>query len=257
MKKLFVFDVDGTLLTSDIRILQSTKEALKLVQAQGHEILLASARPPMGIEPLLLELGTSSLYISLNGALIVDNNEILFEERIPSEGVNTVLNLARSYNLSINFYSGERWLIEDENPYSAAEAKVVGFQPELGDLEAIAKVHKILVIGPEPDVKRFQKELQAMSSLVNASISLPNYCEIVSSKVSKATALKQVCYSLGIELKDTVAFGDGENDLEMLKLAGKSVAMGNSHPALLAQADYITSSNDQDGIMVGVRWALS
>ncbi|NMB00641.1 MAG: HAD family hydrolase [Firmicutes bacterium] len=259
MKKLFVFDVDGTLLTSEVKILESTKEAMKLLQAQGHQILLASARPPVGLKTLLAELGAGSLFIGLNGALIMDGDTILVEKEIPSEGVMEALGLARSYKLSVNFYSGGSWFVEEVNEYIRNEAKAVNAKPELADLDLVAKnskVHKVLVIGHEPDVPRYQKELQAKSPLVNASISLSNYCEIVSNTISKATALKEVCNKLGVSLTDTVAFGDGENDLEMLKLAGISVAMGNAHPALLEQADHVTLNNNEDGILAGVRWVL-
>lgn len=257
MTKLFAFDVDGTLLTSDHRILPSTKEALRLIAAQGHRSILASARPPVGLEPIWRQLGFHLLYISLNGALIGDGEKVLFEQEIPAPGVEQALQLARELGLSINFYAGQRWLIEEENPYSAQEAEIVEAQPELVDLDAISKVHKILVMGCAEKISMYQKRLQAASPLVNASLSKPTYCEIVSREVSKGRALKQVCACLGIGLHQTVAFGDGENDLELAATAGRAIAMGNGHPALLAKADFVSTSNDQDGILAGVQWALS
>jgi Cof subfamily protein (haloacid dehalogenase superfamily) len=257
LKKLFAFDIDGTLLTADKRILPSTKEALKLIQAEGHEIMLASARAPLGIEPLLEEFGARSLYISLNGSLVVDGDRFILDQPIPEEGVQQTLDLAREYGLSINLYSERHWFIEEENPYSTKEGEIVRARPELADFSQVTKVHKLLIIGSEQAISRFQPELQAKAPLLNVSISTPTYCEVVAGEVSKASALKFVCEYLGIGLENTIAFGDGENDLEMLTTAGTAVAMGNSHPSLFEHADYVTLTSDEDGILEGVRWALS
>lgn len=219
-------------------------------------MILASAPGPLALERISSQLGSKLLYIGLNGALIVDGDAVIYEQAIPAPGAEEALRLVRQFGLSINAYAGRRWVIESENPYSAQEAEIVGAQPELADLGSLSKIHKIPVIGRAEDVNLYQEELLACSPLLNVSVSKPTYCEIVSSEVSKGRALKRACHYLGIDPSAAVAFGDGENDLELMAAAGIAVAMGNSHPALLAEADFVSSSHDEDGILLGVRWVL-
>lgn len=257
LPKLFAFDVDGTLFNSQNRILDSTKEALQLLETQGHKIILASGRGPLSLEPVWEQLGRELPYIGFNGALVVDGSTVVFERTLPAAGAEQAVQLAREYGLGINAYEGRRWVIEEENPYSAEEGRLVNAQPELGDFGSLKKIHKLLMIGPAEAVRLYRDELRARSDQLNVALSLPNYCEVVNREVSKGRILQKVCGYFGVELEDTVAFGDGENDLELLATAGLAVAMGNGHRALLAEADYVTASNDDDGILQGVRWALN
>lgn len=237
-------------------MLDSTKRALGLLKEKGHRIILATARSPVAMEPIWDHLGCELFYIGLNGALIVQGQSILWEEAIPPAGAAEALGLARRYGFSINVYAGRRWVIEQENPLSQVEAEIVGVQPEVAGFGSLEKLHKILVIGGDGAARQYQRELQARTCELNVSISKPTYCEIVSHRASKGRALRQACALLGVDLEDTVAFGDGENDGELFAVAGRTVAMGNGHPALRAAADFVTASNDGDGILKGVLWAL-
>ncbi|NLM40885.1 MAG: HAD family hydrolase [Firmicutes bacterium] len=257
MAKLFVFDVDGTLLNPQNQVLESSREALRLLAQRGHKVMLATGRGPVAMEPIWPQLGGKMFYIGFNGAVIMDGETIVYEETIPPAGVEEAVELARQFGLSINVYSGLRWLIEKENPLSKEEGELVQAEPEVGDLSSVDKIHKILVLGTVEEVARYRRELRERSKWLNVTISLPTYCEVVSHQVSKGQALKRACTYLGIDPADTVAFGDGENDLELFAAAGLKVAMGNAHPALRAAADYVTDSNDEDGVLKGVLWALA
>ena len=108
--------------------------------------------------------------------------------------------------------------------------------------------HKILAMGDAPTIADFRQWAIDLGLPLHVSLSKPNYCEIVHERVSKASALKAVAKMLQIPLADVIAFGDGENDKELVEMAGTGVAMGNSMPEVLAVADFVTRSNDDHGI---------
>ena len=254
--KLFVFDIDGTLLDSAHRILDSTHKGICLLKELGHEVLLASARPPGAIEPFVIDLDIEPFYISLNGALIIKQNEILAQETLPHSAAQKVITLAQDLDLSVNVYSGWDWTINEPNKWSKRESEIVGLQPVMRDLSTVRGIHKILVIGPPQHIKKLQGQLLIENPDVAPTMSSPNYLEVVAREVTKAEALQIVCEKLELTLDDVVVFGDGENDLAMLKAAGIGVAMGNAHPKLKKHAQFVTDTNDADGILLGIEKVL-
>ena len=254
--KLFVFDIDGTLLDSTHRILDSTRKGICLLKELGHDVLLASARPPGAIEPFLKDLDIEPFYISLNGALIIKQNDILAQETIPHFAAQKAIAAAQNLGLSVNVYSGWDWSISEPNKWSKQESEIVGLQPVIRDLSTVKDIHKILVIGSPEHIQELQRQLLIENPGVTPTMSSSNYLEIVAGKVTKAEALQVVCEKLELALDDVVVFGDGENDLAMLKAAGIGVAMGNAHPKLKEHAQFVTDTNDADGILLGIEKVL-
>lgn len=246
--KLYIFDIDGTILTTEHKVLPSTKKAMELLKTHGGQVMLASARPPKAIEPIACELGFDPFYISLNGALIVRDNKILYEDALDYQTTQDVIERAKWGGLSVNVYSTWDWFIEEKNYWSRREGTIVGYQGTVCDLSKIEKSHKLLLIGEPDRVLQVQKELQAEVPNVSGSLSSPYYLEVVAKDASKAQGLKIVGELLKVDMSEIVAFGDGENDLPMIEAAGFSVAMDNGHPVLKEKADLVTASNDEDGI---------
>lgn len=121
------------------------------------------------------------------------------------------------------------------------------------DLRTVRTVHKILLLGEQELILRAQNRIGQEVPSVSAQLSIPNYLEISDRSASKGHALEVVSELLQIDFRDMVAFGDGENDLAMLQRAGYSIAMGNAHPNLKAVADFVTGTNDEDGILQAVQ----
>lgn len=253
---LYAFDIDGTILTSNNQILPSTKEGVALLKEKGDSILLASARPPRAIAPIADQLELEHLYVCFNGALVVRGKKVLFEDPMNTAITQEVIKRAVGKNLSINVYSSWDWLIKETNQWSTAEGNVVGYHGKVADLSKVTQAHKILIIGEIEEILKLQAELWEAVPEVSATRSFPHYLEVVTNKASKAHALEVVSTLLGFSTEDIVAFGDGENDLPMLKLAGYGVAMGNAHAALKEEADFVTTSNDEDGIWNGIQTIL-
>ncbi len=252
----YAFDIDGTILTSDHRILPSTKQAIQMIKDTGAQIMLASGRPPKAIDPIAWELGLPPFYIGLNGAVVMRDNEVIFEKPMGRAVLQEIMGRASAADLSINVLTIWDWFIEKTNFLSTREGDIIGYYGVEWDLTKIAEAHKLLLLGDEASVAELRRELADNVPEVTASLSFPGNLEVVSSSVSKAHALEIVSDSVQIALKDMVVFGDGENDLSMLKMAGFSVAMANAHPTLLGKADLVTSSNNEDGILRAVEKIL-
>lgn len=250
--RLYVFDIDGTLLTTDYKILPSTRKAIALLSERGGQIMLASARPPKAMDPIAREFNLDPLYISLNGALVVQGERLLSAQAMPFQAAQRVISIALEAGLSVNVYSFWDWFIGETNAWSTHEGDMVGFYGEVRDLSTVQEVHKILLLGEQDKIVQVQDRLTRHVPEVVASRSIPNYLEVVDARVSKGRALSLVSELLDVDVRHIVAVGDGENDLAMLRLAGFSVAMGNAHPSLRAEAHFVTGSNNQDGILQAV-----
>lgn len=249
---LFVFDVDGTLLSSRLAILPSTRESIGQLLGHGHRVALASARPPRSVAQLSGELlGEVVEMIALNGAVIGRGDDLYADYPLPGDAAAAALAHARSEGLKINVYSALEWFVEEEAPDIMAEARIVGFAPtRVPDLLDILKrpVHKLLCLGGQSQVSSFRDWVLESGFQLEATLSKATYCEVVRRGVSKAGAVETLAESLGFATERVVAFGDGENDLAMITAAGIGVAMGNAVPAVKQSAQLVTADNDSDGI---------
>ena len=249
---LIVFDVDGTLLDRRRQILASTRWSTQQLLGAGHHVALASARPPKSVERLSRDLlqNRAAYIISLNGAHITSEKGVLMERTIKRRAVLTSIRKARECGVQTNLFFGWDWLVDEITPQTRAEAEVVNFDPvEVEDLTLLnVPVHKLLFIAEPERIMRFRNLLRLSDLPVNASLSKPTYCEVIARQASKADAVAFLAQRLGVKAKNTVAFGDGENDLLMVTAAGTGVAMGNGIDAVKQVAKLITCTNDEDGI---------
>jgi hypothetical protein len=254
--RLIALDIDGTLLNSKLHILPSTLDTLLKASQKGHHIVLASSRPPKSVAAIAEELNlASNVSISLGGAYVFDKDEVLLEHPLPECAAISVIELARDRTLHISLYSGQEWWVESDDQWAKLESKVVSFGPHVTPdlIDRAHAVHKLLIMGEHENILRFQQELQQSQWPLDAVLSKPVYCEVNATGVSKAEAIEEVAKHFGLGLQDTIAFGDGENDLSMIRSAGVGVAMGNAMPSVKAVAKIVTKSNDEDGIALALR----
>jgi Cof subfamily protein (haloacid dehalogenase superfamily) len=249
--KLIALDIDGTLLSSHLTILPKTKAALQTAAAKGHHVVVVSSRPPRSVRAIAdsLKIG-SSVTVSFGGAYILEGGQILFEQTLSPEIARDVIERVRKAALHASLYSAENWFIEQDDYWAEQEAKIVGFRPTLvGDLlYHTSHSHKFLVMGEAEKIAAFREALLGSSLKVDAVRSKPVYCEVNPGGIHKASAVELVAKHFGLALADVIAFGDGENDLTMIREAGTGVAMGNAVESVKAVAKLVTTSNDEDGI---------
>ena len=256
--KIIVLDLDGTLTNRDKIITPRTKEALMNAQEAGNVVVLASGRPTAGVEPLARELELSrfgSYILSYNGGMITNckTGETVFSSLLPRESNQKIIGLAEDHRVDILTYEGEEIITNNvECPYAIAESNINHLPlRQVEDMKSYVdfKVPKFLMLDDgdylvtvEPRVKA------AMGRDFSVYRSEPYFLEIMPKGIDKARSLARLLEVLGLDREQMIACGDGYNDLTMIKYAGLGVAMENAVLPVRQAADYITASNNHDGV---------
>lgn len=261
--KLLVLDVDGTLLNDAKEITKRTLSALLKIQQMGVRVVLASGRPSYGLMKVAktLELGNYGGFIlSYNGCQIINaqNGEILFERRINPEMLPYLEKKARKNGFALFTYHDNLILTnnsDDEHVLDEAELNDLVVIEEEEFLTAIdfAPCKCMLVSDDEAALVALEEHWKKrLSGVLDVFRSEPFFLEVVPCSVDKANTLGALLEHLGVKREEVMAIGDGTCDVAMLQLAGMGVAMGQAPDSVKACADYITASNEEDGVAAAV-----
>ena len=258
MYSAIALDLDGTLTNHNKEVTPLTRQALLQAESQGAVLILASGRPTYGIMPVAecLEMPKRGGYIlSYNGGKIVDisTGHELYSNHLPHEAVPRIHQYARTHHFALLGYVGSEIVTElPDDPYAQEESRInkMKIRPVTNLLEAIEPQPTKLLLTGEPD-KMVHAEAE-LSEMLKGSMdvyrSAPFFVELVPLGIDKAKSLERLLAHLNLDRADLLAFGDGYNDLSMLRYAGCGVAMANAAPEVRAEADYVTLSNEEDGI---------
>ncbi len=253
--KIIFSDIDGTLLNSKHQISKKTKEKIQELEKREIPFIFVSARMPGGIRGFQEEIDSKNPIISYSGALILDGEgDIIYSASLDSEEARKIAKRVREIasTVSINPYSNDCWMTENKEEYWVAyESKVTGIIPKLVSLEEEAVwrgVHKILCMGEADQIAFLEQRLKKEFPNMQISKSKDTYLEILSKDVSKSRAADILVKYYGIEREESIAFGDSDNDIDLLEYAGLGVAMGNSYDGVKEHADYVTDTNDEEGV---------
>lgn len=261
--KLLVLDVDGTLLNDEREISKRTLAALLKVQQMGVRIVLTSGRPTYGLMPLAktLELGNyRGVVLSYNGCQIIkaQNGEILFERRINPEMLPYLEKKARKNGFAIFTYHDDTLITDSpDNEYIKNEAllnnlKIIR-EDEFSTAIDFAPCKCMLVSDKEKALIGLEQHWEKrLAGTLDAFRSEPYFLEVVPCGVNKANTLGALLEHLGVTREEVIAVGDGVCDVTMLQLAGMGVAMGHSQDSVKVCADYVTASNEEDGVALAV-----
>lgn len=261
--KLLVLDVDGTLLNDEREISKRTLAALLKVQQMGVRIVLASGRPTYGLMPLAktLELGNyGGFVLSYNGCQIIkaQNGETLFERRINPEMLPYLEKKARKNGFAIFTYHDDTLITDSpDNEYIKNEAllnnlKIIR-EDEFSTAIDFAPCKCMLVSDKEKALIGLEQHWEKrLAGTLDAFRSEPYFLEVVPCGVNKANTLGALLEHLGVTREEVIAVGDGVCDVTMLQLAGMGVAMGHSQDSVKVCADYVTASNEEDGVALAV-----
>ena len=269
--KLLVLDLDGTLTNSKKVITEHTRTTLIEAQKRGLKIVLASGRPTYGVAPLAnqLKLDKYEGYIlSYNGGEIIDwkTGEMMYKNLLDPEVLPYLYQCAKDNNFAIVSYENEYVLTEhpdDEYVLKEALLNVMKIKKVDNFLKAINHpIAKCLIVGDPTRLAVLEKEMyDHLKDRMGVFRSEPYFLELVPKGIDKAQSLAVLlkgidkARSLSVLLKEInmkkeemIAVGDGFNDLSMIQYAGLGVAMANAQPVVRENADYITLSNDEDGV---------
>ena len=256
--RAIALDLDGTLTNHEKVVTPKTREALLQASAKGAVIILASGRPTYGIEPVAecLELNKQGGYIlSYNGGNIVNakTGEKLFSQFLPDEVIPELYAYAEENGHALLGYAGNEIITEmPDDQYVKEESRINKMNiRKVENLFEAMEPHptKLLMTGDPTLMLKAEKELvEKLGDRMDIFRSAPFFLELVPKGIDKAKSLSRLLTKINLTPADMIAFGDGYNDLSMLKLAGMGVAMENAAPEVRAEADYVTLSNEEDGV---------
>lgn len=255
--KLLAFDMDGTLLTDSNTILPGTLKAIRQAKEKGIHITVTTGRSLQGIEDYRKILPLDIPVITCNGAMVISpDGNILFEKNLEKNSALFILNYRRRPETRLIFWCKNRLYIDRETDETISYAALsnaeytVYSDPAPYAAEGITKILWI----DKPNIHMHYKLLLSKSSLTCTEycVSKPEFLEFFHKDVSKGTALEFLCNYLSISSEQSIAFGDGDNDVALLNAAGLGIAMGNASDAAKKAADFVTTSNETDGIALAL-----
>ena len=253
-------DIDGTLLDSKHQIMPLTHDRLQYLYRRGIPIVLCSARPPEGVNLVARQVGIQGPVACYNGGLIFDEDSTILRD----VGIGIPLAMAfkqfvseRFPELVVSAYLYNVWLAEDlQHPLILQEAEISQCTPLKGALEQVASaaphVHKLLCIGDAMRIRALQKEVQQHFPQLTALRSKAAYLEILPPESTKGSAARVLLDHYSLKPEQAVAFGDSDVDMDMLQYCGFGVAMGNAPKQVKEAADFVTASNDEEGIYIAL-----
>ncbi|MCM1082326.1 MAG: Cof-type HAD-IIB family hydrolase [Clostridium sp.] len=258
-KKLLVLDIDGTLVNSKKEITKKTRDAIIDIQKKGHIVALASGRPYCGMEQYAkaIELDSFGGYaLSYNGGLILNcrTHEAVYQNMIPKRYAKPIYEYARENNIGMITYQDSYAVTGTPvDAYMEYEARLNNLKiKQVGDFIGYVDfdmVKCLLTAEPELAAEHEKKLAHMLGSELNVFRSEEYFIEITTKDVDKAKSLSILLDIIDMEQKDCICCGDGFNDLTMIKFAGVGAAMGNAQQIIKDNADYITASCDEDGIV--------
>lgn len=259
--QMLVLDLDGTLTNSKKEISPATRQALLEIQEAGKIVVLASGRPINGVAPLAKELQMEkfgSYMLSFNGARITkcSDGSIIYNRTLPKEVIRPIWEYIKTFSGPDVISYSDTQIISGicPNQYEEVESKINNM--EIISVDNFPEfltwpVNKLLIPG-DPDLleEEIIPELKRRyHGLLNIYRSEPYFLEIMPKGVDKAQSLQKLLNSIGLTADQMICCGDGFNDLSMIEFAGLGVAMANAQPVIKESADFITRSNDEDGVL--------
>ncbi len=272
MYRLLAFDLDGTLLNTKKELPEENLRALEAAAARGMIPVPATGRILRGVPEALRALPFIRYYIVSNGAAVVDTatGETLYRADIPLELALRVCDYMDTLPVIYDCYRDEigwmsREMYERCAPYFSREPAILELVERLRvrveDFKGILreggrplqKLQMYFLPEDEDERRRQLERIPALFPELAATTSVSNNIELNSIEATKGRAMLALAEHLGIPAGETLAFGDGSNDISLLRAAGLGVAMANSMPELLAAADRVTASNDEAGVACALR----
>ncbi|MBQ1192659.1 MAG: HAD family phosphatase [Lachnospiraceae bacterium] len=260
--KILALDIDGTLTNSKKEVTDEVKEKINGLYQKNIPVLLVSGRPTEGILPIAdeIKLRENNGYIlAFNGGKIIkaDTGEVIYSKSIPNEPIHDICQFAKDNNLAILTYKDGKIITNNpEDEYVRIEARINKLEAvRVGDMEGEApqSPDKFLIVG---NPKILENKVEEMAELFKGKLNIfrsePYFIEIVPMGIDKAESLEILLNKLSLKREELIACGDGRNDITMIDYAGMGVAMENACDEAKSVANFITKSNDENGVAAAI-----
>ena len=267
--KAVALDLDDTTLNSDSTLADETRAALSDTVKAGIEVIVASGRSFNSLPKAVLGIEGINYAITGNGSAIVEvkTGERIFSRTIRADAAAEILDTFPDAIIEC-FVEGQAYstpdYMADPVKFGCSEAYVSYVQTSrkpVSDMRAFIKEHAseldcIDIVCPTPDIKAATYARAKMIENVYVTSSSPRLVEFASCDAGKGTALRHLCRTLGIEAEGVAAFGNGDNDADMLIFAGLGVAVANGTEYCRRSADLVCEANDDLGVAKTLRKIL-
>ena len=255
---MLVCDVDGTLLDSHGQLSERTVDAIDRLVAARVRVVLASGRILAGLAPLCARLGLTGPQIAVHGALVATPAaDVVTELPLSAEDVRRHIAFGREVGVPIILCWADR-LVADRLTPEVAGAFLPYDEPlpevhaDLEDYAGSAPLKTTLSVGTEAYASVHRAALARFGDRYTATSANERELELVRREATKASAARSLAASLGVRMADVAAIGDGPNDVELLRAAGVSAAMGNASQEVRSSASFVVPSNDEEGAAVAI-----
>jgi len=260
--RLFIVDVDGTLVTPEKELTPRAIKAVDELYDAGIKFTITSGRPPRGMKMLIDKLKITAPISSFNGGVFVNPDLSVIEaQTVPEPAVKRTIELIQACGLDPWVYQGQEWYIHDPNaPHVSREQWTVKFPPTVVDKfpEPLDQVFKVTGVSDDYDrVAECSKHIQdELGDQVTAARSQPYYVDVTSPHANKRHVSEKLSKMLNIPFAEIATIGDQPSDLLMFECAGLKIAMGNGADSVKQAADFVTTSNKEEGFANAVEGCL-
>lgn len=245
--KAVFFDIDGTLVSfKSHTVPESARRAIARLREQGVKVFIATGRLMKHVA-IVNDIEVDG-YITVNGGYCITSaGEVIFESAFPRATVERVIDLSEQYGFDLNVMTHEDMYVSSMGERVQKIASMINIMPTVADVRAIAATQPVVQMCPYIS-RELEQEIMPLLPDCVGSRWIETFMDLNVRGVDKSLGIQQVMNYYGLTMAEAMAFGDGGNDLPMVRDAAVGVAMGNACDELKAVADYITSSVDEDGV---------
>lgn len=254
MYKLIAIDVDDTLLSDNLTVSEETRGAMAAAIEMGVTVTLATGRMFASAQKIAKGINLNVPIITYQGALVKTllDGQVLYERSVPADAARELYDYCKKHGLHLQSYVNDELYGTEDNDRIKAYSKLSNIpyliEPDFSKL-IDQPTNKMLMIDEPDRLDEIAVELQSIiGDRVHITKSKAHFLEFMHKEGTKGHALKYMAQHIGCSMEDTIAIGDAWNDREMIQAAGLGVAMGNAVPMLKEIADYVTLSNNEDGV---------
>ena len=256
--KLFLADVDGTLVTKEKVLTERTVARVRDLRRAGIKFAITSGRPPKGMAMLIEPLDIDTPVAGFNGGQWVNPDLSIIEgHTLPRDIADKTVKMLTDQGLDVWVYSGADWLIHKQDaPHVAREEWTVKFPPKVTADFGDALNGAVKIVGCSDDLDKMQlvaKQVQeALGDSASAALSQPYYLDVTHKQANKGGVVDYLAKRYGIGADEIATIGDQPNDTLMFRRGGMSIAMGNASEQVQKQASHVTESSENEGFAIAV-----
>lgn len=257
MYQLIAVDMDGTLLNEEKNISEANRKAISAARALGKKVVIATGRPLIGIKRYLEELGMvedEDYVIAFNGSLVqtAKSGRVIFKKTLSWQDYQDLYVVSSELGVHIQALSEHHVMTPVANPYTDVEANINLIETEVIPVAEVSKDMTIVKVMFVDEPEKLDVAISNLPQWVKDKYTIVRssgiFLEFLDKSVNKGTGVSALAKEIGLSPEQVICVGDAGNDIDMIHYAGLGVAMENAFEEVKAIANYITKSNEEDGV---------